>query len=629
MFEELRRAAVPSAEGGERWVADAPPARDAVLALRDQLADLHDRLEEAGRERAELAGTLQALLALARGLQLELRSATCERQELRVLLRDLREHLERQEEQTRGEGAPDARTAYRRLVRRVRESVCQELPLGATVLVVSRGDDDLLNLWGRTGWHFPRLADGTYAGSYPAESAGAVVQLETLRARGAEFLVFPQTALWWLSHFAGFRRHLERRYRRVPGDEETCVMFDLREPTAGSGAARAPLEEAVEEFRRAYGRFPAVLDVGSGLALRESLPDCPVFSPPTAAAELPYLDRSVDLVVARAADEAGLAEAHRVADFAVIAVSEGEEPAGRRPAPDRIRVIRASPEGAEAAPSASVIIPVYNAWAHTRACLRALRETLPHFRGEIIVVDDASTDETAAALEECSRVDDRLRVIRNESNFGFIASCNRAAEAASGEMLVFLNNDTVPLTGWLSALLRTFGEYPDAGAVGGKLVYPDGRLQEAGGVIFSDGSGANFGRLDPAVEAPLYGFVREVDYCSGALLATPRRLFASLGGFDVRFRPAYYEDTDYCFAVRERGLRVYYQPESVVVHCEGATSGTDLGGGVKRSQVVNRGKFVEKWAHRLVDQPPPPGRFDASVWHRLARRGNGGAGRAP
>src|SRR5262249_15190516 len=157
--------------------------------------------------------------------------------------------------------------------------------------------------------------------------------------------------------------------------------------------------------------------------------------------------------------------------------------------------------------------PCHNGAAHTAACLAALEETLPgNFRGEVLVVDDASTDGTPALLEGRSRKQPRLKVLRNCANEGFIRSCNRAARAASGDVLVFLNNDTIPLPGWLPPLPRLFQARPEAGVVGGMLLYPDGRLQEAGGVIFSDGSGANFGRGDCHPDHPLYNYVRAVDY---------------------------------------------------------------------------------------------------------------------
>jgi GT2 family glycosyltransferase len=211
-----------------------------------------------------------------------------------------------------------------------------------------------------------------------------------------------------------------------------------------------------------------------------------------------------------------------------------------------------------------------------------------------------------------------LRVVRNKKNRGFIESCNRGAQEATGEFLVFLNDDTVPLPGWLPALLRTFRTHADAGAVGGRLVYPDGRLQEAGGVVFSDGSGANFGRGDIDVDAPLYTYVRSVAYCSGALLATRRELFRSLGGFDTLYRPAYYEDTDFCFSVRASGLGVYYQPDALVVHAEGGTAGTDPASGAKRHQVANRATFADKWKGLLADLPDPPARYTPATWQRLA-----------
>ena len=272
------------------------------------------------------------------------------------------------------------------------------------------------------------------------------------------------------------------------------------------------------------------------------------------------------------------------------------------------------------------MIPTYDGWQQLGPCLTALEETLPEpFNGEVIVVDDGSGEETQALLDDWERSSTRLnlKVIRNSSNRGFTESCNVGAAAATGDMLVFLNDDTLPQLGWLSALLRTFRDDPDAGAVGGKLLYPDGSLQEAGDVVFNDGTGANFGRGDYLSDDPLYSYLREVDYCSAALLATPRELFEQIGGFDERYRPAYYEDTDYCFAVRDSGRKVLYQPESVVVHTEGMTSGTDLTSGVKKYQVVNQSKFAEKWELQLREQPSPPDRYDLRVWYALVTRGAG------
>jgi GT2 family glycosyltransferase len=270
-------------------------------------------------------------------------------------------------------------------------------------------------------------------------------------------------------------------------------------------------------------------------------------------------------------------------------------------------------------PKVSVIIPTFNGLSYLRGCLKAISETVPrHLDVEILVADDCSTDKSVAFAEAWSRQDDRVRVHTAGRNGGFIDTCNGAAKVATGDILLFLNNDTVPLEGWLTGLLRTFRHVPDAGAVGGKLVFPDGRLQEAGGVMFNDATGANFGKWDPKPSGVLYSYLRDVDYCSGALLATPRALFEELGGFDIRFRPAYYEDADYCFQVRDRGLRVLYQPESAIVHLEGGTSGTDLSAGPKRAQVRNRTVFSDKWSAELRDRPQPPTQYDLVTWYQLA-----------
>jgi GT2 family glycosyltransferase len=251
-------------------------------------------------------------------------------------------------------------------------------------------------------------------------------------------------------------------------------------------------------------------------------------------------------------------------------------------------------------PEVTIIIPVFNQWAYTAACLRSLAETDCRTPYEVIIVDDQSSDETAERLATV----EGLISIRNRKNLGFIGSCNRGSEQAKGTYIVLLNNDTQVLAGWLDTLLDTFERFPDTGLTGARLIYPDGSLQESGGIIFNDGSGWNYGRGDNA-EKPEYLYTREVDYCSGACIMLKAELFHELGGFDTLYSPAYYEDTDLAFRVRAKGLKVRVTPAATIVHHEGITSGTDINSGAKRYQEINRRKFLERWQDELALQPAP------------------------
>ncbi|WP_420341566.1 glycosyltransferase [[Clostridium] aminophilum] len=242
-------------------------------------------------------------------------------------------------------------------------------------------------------------------------------------------------------------------------------------------------------------------------------------------------------------------------------------------------------------PTVSIVIPVYNQIHYTYLCLQSILEHTTDVTYEVIIADDVSKD----ATEHLTEFVENVVICRNATNQGFLRNCNNAAKSARGKYVMFLNNDTQVTEGWLSSLVNLIESDDSIGMVGSKLVYPDGRLQEAGGIIWSDGSGWNYGRLDDP-DKPEYNYVKDVDYISGAAILLSTELWKEIGGFDDRFAPAYCEDSDLAFEVRRHGKRVVYQPLSKVIHFEGVSNGTDVNGtGLKRYQVENSRKLKEKW----------------------------------
>ena len=248
-------------------------------------------------------------------------------------------------------------------------------------------------------------------------------------------------------------------------------------------------------------------------------------------------------------------------------------------------------------PVVSIVIPVYNQFGYTYACLESILRNTADVPYEVIIANDCSTDLT----QRISEIVSGIHVVTTEQNLRFLKNCNYAAKHARGEFIFFLNNDTRVLPGWLSSLVELINSDPTIGMVGSKLVFSNGKLQEAGGIVFSDGNCWNYGRNDDP-EAPAYNYVKEVDYISGAAIMIRTSLWTKIGGFDEYFCPAYYEDTDLAFAVRKQGFKVVYQPKSVVIHYEGVSNGSDLSSGLKKYQVDNQIKFSKKWKKELKEQ---------------------------
>ena len=270
-------------------------------------------------------------------------------------------------------------------------------------------------------------------------------------------------------------------------------------------------------------------------------------------------------------------------------------------------------------PRVSIVVPCYNKAELTLACLQSLQATTDPALYEVILVDNGSEDATV----NLGRAEGpRLRVVRNEQNTGFGPACNQGAALARGEFILFLNNDTILLPGWLEPLVGAMDEDAELGAVQPKLLYPDGRLNDAGGLVFGGGEPWVYGKGFPEPDAPQFSCRRAPDYASGACLLVRRRAFADVGGFDDRYAPAYYEDTDLSFSLRSAGWKVLYEPASKVVHVEGGTAGTDTAQGIKQYQVRNAEKFTSKWADELAMRPPL-GSAGVESW---AHRPQGGFG---
>jgi len=298
--------------------------------------------------------------------------------------------------------------------------------------------------------------------------------------------------------------------------------------------------------------------------------------------------------------------------FSRTALSRRQLPTGFRHPDDGLAMVQSLAVACErrqepSQPLVSIIIPTYGKDPYTLRCIESVlqaqrRQRTPRQRLELIVIDDAAPAEEPPLLAGLEGLP-LITLLRNADNLGFLRSCNRGAAQATGQWICFLNNDTVVADDWLEELLDCFRWFPDAGLVGPMLLYPNGSLQEAGGIVWQDGSAWNYGRNgDP--EAPAHGFARDVDYVSGACILLPTDLFRDLGGFDGRYSPAYYEDTDLALAVKASGRRVIYQPRSRVIHFEGISSGRDEESGAKRFQLRNQQLFFRKWQNHLASHGP-------------------------
>lgn len=248
-------------------------------------------------------------------------------------------------------------------------------------------------------------------------------------------------------------------------------------------------------------------------------------------------------------------------------------------------------------PRISVILVLYNKAAYTFQCLESImaHADVPY---ELVIVNNASDDDTGKLLSKVLNA----RIIINDSNVGFLKACNQGALEARSDWLLFLNNDTQILPNLFSSLIETAEQIRGCGAVGGKLILPDGTLQEAGSIIWNDGSCLGYGRGDDPWK-PAYSYLREVDYCSGACLMVRAALFRNVGMFDELYAPAYYEETDLCMSIRKQGYKVIYQPRAELIHYEFGSS--DSREKALAQQRKNAELFRSKWAEELKSHSIP------------------------
>lgn len=237
----------------------------------------------------------------------------------------------------------------------------------------------------------------------------------------------------------------------------------------------------------------------------------------------------------------------------------------------------------------SIVIPVHDGAALTRRCLYSLLEEPFGMETEVIVVDDASTDNTPGLLAQVASRCSLVQTVRQPVNSGFANACNRGAALAQGEYLVFLNNDTLSLRGWLDALVRYADAHPQAAAVGARLLYPDGTVQHAG-VVFGEDRNPHHVYAGFPGDHPAVMRSRRFQAVTAACMLVRRGTFDSLGGFDPAFRNGH-EDVDLCLRLGDCGEEVHYCPDSVVLHLESVSRGR------RTAEAAANGKlYRDRWA---------------------------------
>lgn len=538
-------------------------------------ADVERRLGESGadldrlaQERADENRDHHEREARAKSVHAQLRAElTVTRTELRAARDQIKQLQEGRPDLAAGTQNPLARDsirgAYDELIDEVRARAQEVIPVGATVLVVSKGDDQLVRLEGRDAWHFPLAPGGTPAGYHPSGDTAVIAQLEAMRATGAEYLLLPATTLWWLDHYHGLRRHLDDRYVALLRDEH-CAIYRLGgADTQRSSGPLAAVKQAVASLRTGSGREPAVLDWHTRLEIADQLPETPVFAPPEPGGILPYVDRSIDIVVLSFGDEGRLAEARRVSSGALVRVDPGF--------PDVAEVQWLSDGSGRWGENVNVTLLPDGDEPAWEATVRAFAETLDGgFAGRLNIVGSRAALAPLISAQTAAGARCEVRLMEVDAQDSFAQRARAAAESIESAYHVFVAAPAVPLPNWLPSILVLFSRTADAGVIGTRILSRFGALEEAGGVLAADGSQRRRGEGDEDPDRSEYRFVKQVDFCSAPVLATRREVFERLGGFGNRNVGPADPIIDFSLRASREGASVYYQPQARMVKIGGS-----------------------------------------------------------
>ena len=461
------------------------------------------------------------------------------------------------------------------------QTVDELLPPNSRVLVISKGDENLIRFDSCRGGHFPQERSGGYAGFYPASSAAAINHLEALRFQGAEYLVVPATAHWWFETYPDFERHLERRYAVVDRTPETFTIFSLR-----NASSWLQLEEAINDFKREFNRQPAILNWDCDFRLSQIFPECRWFQPlSTSSDTVPYLDQTIDLVAVSTAYPTRVNEARRVASEGLILVTSSE-PINSAPVLSVERFPHLRPKET---PLVSIIVGQSYHDLPVERKLAFLQESIPsQLRCEILI------------RKVRERFGKQLHKANKKVRLNGASSIS-SPKSTNGGIVVFLGPHTLPLPGWLPSLLRVFSECADAGVVGGRLINFDGTQNQIGGVVFRDGSVERLGgdEVDPG--SPTYGYLREIDVPASTFFATTRSLLTTTGKASVLSDMDFYTAAEYCFAAREKGYAVYFEPDCNAIDLAYSLDRPTNGHVLKKRAASFRAKFGA-----VLDRYPRP-----------------------